>query len=41
MKLVNDGPLIDLGQASRRTQGVPYLVLFENGIPPNNKLFIF
>ena len=33
--------IIDCGRASERTQGVPLLLLFELGTPPNNKLFIF
>ena len=33
--------LKDCGRASERTQGVPLLLLFELGTPPNNKLFLF
>ena len=33
--------LIDCGRASERTQGVPFLLLFELGTPPSNKLFLF
>jgi len=33
--------MIDCGRASERTQGVPFLLLFELGTPPTNKLFIF
>lgn len=29
--------LIDCGRASQRTKGVPFLYLFENGIPPNDR----
>ena len=32
--------IIDCGRASERTQGIPFLLLFELGIPPNNKLFL-
>jgi len=30
--------IIDCGRASERTQGVSFLILFENGTPPLNKL---
>ena len=33
--------LIDCGCASERTQGVPFLLLFELGTPPSNKMFLF
>jgi hypothetical protein len=33
--------IIDCGRASERTQGVPFLLLFELGTPPTNKLFLF
>ena len=32
--------IIDCGRASERTQGIPFLLLFELGAPPNNKLFL-
>ena len=32
--------VIDCGRASERTQGVPFLLLFELGTPPTNKLFL-
>jgi hypothetical protein len=32
--------IIDCGRASERTQGVSFLILFESGIPPHDKLFI-
>ena len=32
--------IIDCGPASERTQGFPFLLLFELGIPPNNKLLL-
>ena len=32
--------IIDCGPVSERTQGVTFLILFENGIPPHNKLFL-
>ncbi|MDB6100394.1 MAG: hypothetical protein JWO52_393 [Gammaproteobacteria bacterium] len=32
--------LIDCGRASERTQGVSFLILFESGIPPLNKLLL-
>jgi len=31
--------IIDCGRVSERTQGTTFLVLFELGAPPNNKLF--
>jgi hypothetical protein len=31
--------LIDWGRASERTQGVSFLILFESGVPPHDKLF--
>jgi hypothetical protein len=33
--------LIDCGQASRVTRGIPLVILFELGTPPWNKLFLF
>jgi hypothetical protein len=33
--------IIDCGRASERTQGVPFLILFELGTPPTNKLFLW
>ena len=33
--------IIDCGCASERTQGIPFTLLFELGIPPQNKLFLF
>lgn len=33
--------LKDCGKASRVTQGLPYMVMFELGFPPFNKLFFF
>jgi hypothetical protein len=33
--------MIDCGRASERTCGIPLLLLFELGTPPNNKLFLF
>jgi len=33
--------LVDCGRVSKRTRGVPLLILFELGAPPNNKLFLF
>lgn len=33
--------LIDCGQASKKTQGVPYMPYFELGTPPSNKLFMW
>jgi hypothetical protein len=32
--------IIDCGRASERTQGIAFLLLFELGIPPNDKLFL-
>jgi hypothetical protein len=32
--------IIDCGRASERTNGVAYLLFFELGTPPNNRLFI-
>ena len=32
--------IIDCGRASERTQGVSFLILFELGAPPHNKLFL-
>ena len=32
--------IIDCGRASERTQGVSFLILFESGVPPHDKLFI-
>lgn len=32
--------IIDCGRASERTQGVSFLILFEMGTPPQNKLFL-
>ncbi|MFJ2995505.1 hypothetical protein [Pandoraea sp. NPDC087047] len=32
--------MIDCGPASEKTQGVSLLLLFELGIPPNDRLFI-
>ena len=32
--------IIDCGRASERTQGVSFLILFESGAPPHNKLFL-
>jgi hypothetical protein len=32
--------ILDCGRASERTQGIPFLLLFELGIPPNDKLFL-
>jgi hypothetical protein len=32
--------IIACGCASERTRGIPYLLLFELGIPPNDKLFL-
>lgn len=32
--------IIDCGRASERTQGVSFLILFESGIPPRDKLFL-
>lgn len=31
--------IIDCGRVSERTQGTTFLVLFELGAPPNDKLF--
>ena len=31
--------IIDCGRASERTQGVSFLILFESGAPPHDKLF--
>jgi hypothetical protein len=33
--------LIDCGRASERTNGIPFLLLFELSAPPNNKLYLF
>jgi hypothetical protein len=33
--------IIDCGRASERTNGIPLLLLFELGTPPNNKLYLF
>ncbi|MEA3178859.1 MAG: hypothetical protein QOI59_2382 [Gammaproteobacteria bacterium] len=33
--------IIDCGRASERTQGVPFLLLFELGTPPTNKQFLW
>lgn len=33
--------IIDCGRVSERTKGVAYLLLFELGTPPTNKLFLF
>ena len=32
--------IIDCGRASERTRGTSFLILFELGAPPLNKLFI-
>jgi hypothetical protein len=32
--------IIDCGPASERTQGFPFLLLFELGFPPNDKLLL-
>lgn len=32
--------IIDCGRASECTKGIPFLLLFELGAPPNNKLFL-
>ena len=32
--------IIDCGRASERTQGVSFLILFESGAPPHDKLFL-
>jgi hypothetical protein len=32
--------VIDCGRASERTQGVTFMILFELGAPPHNKLFL-
>ena len=32
--------LIDFGRVSERTQGFSFLILFELGAPPQNKLFL-
>ena len=32
--------VIDCGRVSERTQGTVFLILFERGIPPNNKLLM-
>ena len=32
--------IIDCGRASERTNGIPFLLLFELSAPPNNKLFL-
>jgi hypothetical protein len=32
--------LLDCGRASERTNGITFLLLFELGAPPNNKLFL-
>lgn len=32
---------IDCGRASDATRGSPLLLLFELGLPPNNKMFLF
>jgi len=28
--------LLDLGRVSRKTKGLPFLIFFEQGMPPNN-----
>ena len=33
--------IIDCGRASERTQGVPFTLLFELGIPPQDKLLLY
>ena len=33
--------IIDCGRASERIQGIPLLLLFELGVPPNDELFLF
>ena len=33
--------LMDCGQASEVTRGIPLVILYELGIPPWNKLFLF
>jgi hypothetical protein len=33
--------LVDCGRVSRRTRGIPLLILFELGTPPNDRLFLF
>ena len=33
--------LIDCGRASRRTRGVPLLLMFEQTAPPLDRVFIF
>jgi len=32
--------LLDCGRVSERTNGITFLLLFELGAPPNNKLFL-
>lgn len=32
--------IIDCGRASERTRGIPCLLLYELGIPPNDELFL-
>jgi hypothetical protein len=32
--------IIDCGRASERTQGFSFLLLFELGVPPNNRLLL-
>jgi hypothetical protein len=33
--------LVDCGRVSKRTRGIPLLILFELGTPPNDRLFLF
>jgi len=33
--------MMDCGRASERTRGVPFLLPFELGTPPNDSLFLF
>lgn len=33
--------LIDEGKASKETKGVPFLLLFELGTPPTNRLYLY
>jgi len=34
-----DVELIDCGQASKKTHGLPFLVMVENGFPPFNTIW--
>jgi len=33
--------LVDCGRVSKRTRGLPLLILFEFSAPPNDRLFLF